>query len=301
MTHMTSSLSYLQEGTIMAATRELLTDLLRPDRITSVVDIGANPIDGTPPYKLMLEKRLCWLIGFEPQLDALAELNSRKSDLETYLPYAISDGKEHILRICSIPGMTSLLEPDQNALGYFPMFSEWGRVVREQAIMTRRLDDIEEIDAIDFLKMDVQGSELSVLQNGKGRLAKTVVVQAEVSFIPIYKNQPVFGAIDLELRKLGLVPHAFAAVNQRMIAPMRANDVYAALNQLVEADVVYVRDFTKPDAMDVEQMKHLAIIAHHCYRSYDLAMNCIYHLVKRGAIQQNAINEYSNLIRSGGP
>ena len=284
----------------MAAMRESLADLLAPERITSVADIGANPIDGTPPYKPMLQKRLCRLIGFEPQLDALAKLNSKKSDLETYLPYAVSDGKEHILRVCGIPGMTSLLEPDQNVLGYFPMFPEWGKVVRELAIMTKRLDDIEEIDEVDFLKMDVQGSELSVLQNGKRRLAKTVAVQVEVSFIPIYKNQPVFGEIDLELRGLGLVPHAFAAINQRMIAPMTGTNVYAALNQLVEADVVYVRDFTRPDAMDVEQMKHLAIIAHHCYRSYDLAMNCIYHLVKKGAIRQSVVTEYVNLIQSGG-
>jgi len=284
----------------MAAMSKSLADLLAPDRITSVVDIGANPIDGTPPYKPMLQKRLCRVIGFEPQLDALAELNAKKSDLETYLPYAVCDGREHILRVCSSPGMTSLLEPDQNALRYFPMFSEWGKVVRELAIMTRRLDNIEEIDQVDFLKMDVQGSELSVLQNGKRRLAKTVAVQVEVSFIPIYKNQPVFGEIDLELRGLGLVPHAFAAINQRMIAPMTGNNVYAALNQLVEADVVYVRDFTMPDAMDVEQMKHLAIIAHHCYRSYDLAMNFIYHLVKKGAIRQSVVEEYVNLIQSGG-
>lgn len=283
----------------MAAMSESLADLLAPDRITSVVDIGANPIDGTPPYKPMLERRLCRLIGFEPQPEALAKLISKKSDLETYLPYAVADGKEHILRICRAPGMTSLLEPDQNALGYFPMFSEWGRVVRELSIMTRRLDDIEEIDAIDFLKMDVQGSELSILQNGKRRLAKFVAVQVEVSFIPIYKGQPVFGEIDLELRKLGLVPHAFAAINQRMIAPMTGNNVYAALNQLVEADVVYVRDFTRPDAMDVEQMKHLAIIAHHCYRSYDLAMNCIYHLAKKGAVRQDVPGQYLNLIQSG--
>jgi FkbM family methyltransferase len=284
----------------MAAMSESLADLLGPDRTTSVVDIGANPVDGDPPYKPMLQRRLCRLIGFEPQLDALAELNAKKSDMETYLPYAVSDGKEHILRICGIPGMTSLLEPDQNALWHFPMFSEWGKIVRELAIMTKRLDDIEEVDAVDFLKMDVQGSELSVLQNGKRRLAKTVVVQAEVSFIPIYKNQPVFGEVDLELRKLGLVPHAFAAINQRMIAPMRGNNVYAAFNQLVEADVVYVRDFTRPDAMDVEQMKHLAIIAHHCYRSYDLAMNCIYHLAKKGAIRQSVVNQYLNLVQLGG-
>ncbi len=285
----------------MAVMSETLVDLLGPVRLTSVVDIGANPIDGDPPYKLMLQKGLCRLTGFEPQPEALAELNSKKSDLESYFSYAVADGKEHTLHVCGAAGMTSLLEPDQNTLGYFPMFPEWGTVVRKLPIMTRRLDDIKEIDAIDFLKMDVQGSELSVLRNGKRKLAKAVVVQAEVSFIPIYKKQPVFGEIDLELRKHGLVPHAFAAVNQRMIAPMRGDNVYAAVNQLLEADVVYVRDFTRPDAMDVEQMKHLAIIAHHCYRSYDLAMNCIYQLAKKGAVRQDVAGQYLNLIQSGGP
>jgi hypothetical protein len=43
---------------------ELLADLPGPARITSVVDIGAAPIDGASPYKPMLEKRLCRLIGF---------------------------------------------------------------------------------------------------------------------------------------------------------------------------------------------------------------------------------------------
>ena len=182
----------------MATTSETLADLLGPDRLTSVVDIGANPIDGDPPYKPMLQRRLCRLTGFEPQPEALAELNSRKSDLETDFPYVVSDGKKHTLRVCGAPGMTSLLEPDQNTLGYFPMFPEWGRAVRELPITTRRLDDIKEIDAIDFLKMDVRSSELSILESGKKPLAKTVVVQAKVSFILIYKNQPVFEEIDLE-------------------------------------------------------------------------------------------------------
>lgn len=283
----------------MTSTVESLVDLLQPDRITTVVDIGANPIDGDPPYKAMLQKRLCRLIGFEPQIEALAALNSKKSDLETYLAYAVGDGKDGTLRVCRAQGMTSLFEPDQNMLNHFPRFSEWGMVVRELPMTARRLDDIEEIDAIDFLKIDIQGSELSVFQHGKLRLAKAVAVQTEVSFLALYKDQPVFGDVDLELRKLGFVPHAFAAINKRMIAPMASNDPYASINQLLEADVVYVRDFTKPDEMDSEQLKHLALIAHHCYQSYDLVMNCIYHLIKRNAVQEGALDQYLNLVQSG--
>jgi hypothetical protein len=70
-----------------------LLKLFRPERLTAVVDIGANPIDGDPPYKTLLQIRGCRLTGFEPQAEALATLNTRKSDLETYLPNVIADGK----------------------------------------------------------------------------------------------------------------------------------------------------------------------------------------------------------------
>ena len=77
-------------------TNDALIELLAPDRLTSVVDIGANPFEGDPPYKAMLQRRMCRLIGFEPQAEALAQLQSSKGDLETYLPYAVGDGgKRH--------------------------------------------------------------------------------------------------------------------------------------------------------------------------------------------------------------
>ena len=71
---------------------DFLLGLLEPCKMTTVVDIGANPIDGDPPYKAMLEKGLCRVIGFEPQQEALRILLERKGPLETYLPYAIGDG-----------------------------------------------------------------------------------------------------------------------------------------------------------------------------------------------------------------
>lgn len=273
-----------------------LISLVHPDRLTSVVDIGANPIDGDAPYKEMLQRRICRLIGFDPQPDALTRLNARKTDLETYLPYAIGDGEDHSLKVCRGIGFASLFHPDAKALTHFPRFSELGSVVGEIKLATRRLDDIAEIEEIDFLKIDIQGSELSVFKNGRQRLAKAVAIQTEVSFVPLYKNQPVFGDIDLELRSLGFIPHMFAAINRKMIAPMLGPDAASALNQLVEADVVYVRDFVKAEAMGSEQLKHLALIAHHCYGSFDLAVNCIHHLAGRGAVHSDTKNRYLRLV-----
>ena len=61
--------------------------------------------------------------------------------------------------------------------------------------------------------------------------------------VPLYKNQPVFGDVDLELRSLGFIPHMFADLQKRMILPLHFSDnIRVGLNQLLEADIVYVRE-----------------------------------------------------------
>lgn len=276
---------------------DLLYSLLGPTRLTAIVDIGANPIDGDPPYKGMLAKRLCTVFGFEPQADALARLNDAKSNLETYLPYAVGDGNAGVLKVCQARGMTSLFTPEPRILECFGGFSEWGAVVGQFPVETRALDAISEIERLDFLKIDVQGAELSIFRNGKERLGDAVAVQTEVSFLPLYKNQPIFGEIDLELRSLGFMPHAAVHLNKRMILPLRiANQPFAAMNQLLEADFVYVRDFTRPEAMSTEQLKHLALVAHHCYNSFDLATRCLGEVVRRGAAPGDFVELYLRSI-----
>ncbi len=182
-------------------------------------------------------------------------------------------------------------------LNAFPLFAHFGTVLKEMPVETRTLDSISEIAALDLLKIDVQGSELSVFHNGSARLGDAVAIQTEVSFMPLYKNQPVFGDVDLALRALGFVPHMFANINKRMILPVHyADNLYASINQLLEADIVYVRDFTQPEKMSAEQLKHLAMVAHHCYGSYDLAANCVHNLVLKGALPTGAVDSYLALI-----
>jgi FkbM family methyltransferase len=278
---------------------EPLIALLQPERLASVVDIGAKPVEGNDtPYQPLLERRLCRVIGFEPQADALATLDAQKSDLETYLPYVLGDGKEGRLRVCWGRSMTSLLAPDPAMIRHFHQFEEWCRVEEEVQILTRRLDDISEIDRIDFLKIDAQGAELSVFQNGRHRLKRAVAVQTEVSLLRVYEKQPCWAEIDLELRSLGFVLHTFASFNKQPILPFSFDNLpYDYVHQVLEADIVYVRDFTRPEAMDDEQLKQLATIAHYCYRSFDLAIHCIQCLADRGVLPVDAVHNYQAGVR----
>ena len=272
---------------------QFLTQLLKPQRLTEIVDIGANPIDGDPPYKVLLDNKLCRLTGFEPQVEALQQLNNLKSDLENYLPYAVGDGQKHILNICRYSGMTSLFKPNMNTLDHFIALKPNAEIIQEVEVETLKLDDIDEIEQLDFLKIDIQGAELSVFQSGRNKLQHAVAIQTEISFITLYENQPSMGDVDVELRAQGFVPHCFAALKKWPIAPfMFEQNPRQPLNQLLEADLVYVRDFTRSDLMESEQLKHLAIIAHYCYQSFDLALRCMMVLQPRGVLSEADIQLY---------
>jgi len=272
---------------------ERLTEILQPTRLTAVVDIGANPVDGDPPYKAMLEAGLCEVTGFEPQVAALQKLDRKKGPRERYLPYALADGTERILHVCELEGMSSLLVPDPAHLALFNLFPTWGTVKERIPVKTRKLDDIAEIAALDFLKMDVQGAECEVLAHGHAKLKDTVVIQTEVSFVPLYMNQPSFGDMDLALRGLGFLPHSVTGTKIWPISPMVVGDApNRGIRQLLETDMVYVRDFTRADAMSAEQWKHLALVAHHCYGSYDLALKAILALMQLGAVPADANRRY---------
>ncbi|HEY1876718.1 MAG TPA: FkbM family methyltransferase, partial [Rhizomicrobium sp.] len=203
---------------------DLLTEILAPTRPTAIVDAGANPIDGEPPYKAMLAAGLCDVTGFEPQGHALARLEKSKGPRERYLPYVLGDGGQRTLNVCELEGMTSLLVPDPAHLALFNLFPIWGTVKSQIPVTTRKLDDIAEIAHLDFLKMDIQGAEREVLAHGRAKLNETVVIQTEVSFIPLYQGQPVFGEMDLALRDLGFLPHSVTGTKIWPIAPMVVGD-----------------------------------------------------------------------------
>ncbi|MBC8423373.1 hypothetical protein H8E07_04560, partial [bacterium] len=93
-----------------------------------IVDIGASPIDGVPPYQPLVDLGDVELVGFEPSPEQFAALEQRARPGVTFLPYAIGDGAEGELRVCRAPGMTSMPEPDFEVLKNFHVLAECAEV-----------------------------------------------------------------------------------------------------------------------------------------------------------------------------
>jgi len=282
----------------MPKTKRTIADLLSiQQRSISIADVGAALYGQKPIYQNLLDASAGRLYAFDAERQHVVELRSRYPN-ETIFQDAIADGAEHTLYVCPA-GMTSLLEPDPDALAFFNMFSEWGKVEKTLTIKTRRLDDIAELPNIDFLKMDIQGTELMALRGARRKLAQCIAIQVEVSFMTLYKSQPTYGELDLELRAQGFVPHCFAELKQWSIAPtIRNGDPRVPFRQLLEADLVYVRNMIKASELSGEQIRKLAAISHLCYASPDLAARCIIELQKRNDVPGGTAAEYLSSLGS---
>src|SRR5262249_34831701 len=97
----------------------------------------------------------------------------------------------------------------------------------------------------------------------------------------------------LELRSQGFIPHAFAEA--KFWRDPDYSDTGKGANQILEADLVYVRDFFRLD-MDDDQLKHLALIAHYCYGSFDVVLRCIKLLEQRRALDAGTKERYLNAL-----
>ena len=217
----------------------------------------------------MLAAGLCHVTGFEPQEEALQKLQLKKGPNEQYLPYAVGDGSAHTLNICAKSGMTSLLEPDLATLALFDALRRSATSPGES--VWRPADStISPKYAISiFSRSTCKAASSAVFRGGTQKLSRAVAVQTEVSFVTLYRNQPTLGDVDLEMRRQEFIPHCLAAVKKWPIAPCVVNgNPPSSPAPAARTDIVYVRDFARPQSMSDEQLKHLALIAHHCYGSF---------------------------------
>lgn len=257
----------------MFSIREIFTE---PLPVVRIVDAGAAAYE-TDPYARLSQQGLCEVIGFEPNAENCERRNADARPGHRYLPYALGDGRQRRFYECQNPLTSSLYRPNAAMLEKFSCITL--PVVAEHDIQTHRLDDLTEIQDIDYLKLDVQGAELDIILGAPRLIQSTLLVHTEVEFIPIYSDQPLFGDIDVALRKGGLWLHKLDSIQGRALQPLIANNnPHGPLSQILWADAaVYVRSFMTFDQVPPDKLLKLAIILHEVYSSWDLAALALQH------------------------
>lgn len=276
-------------------------DLFELESKIEVMDIGAAAIAETPIYKVLVDKGLANLSAFDGDSRQMKKLRETYGEENVaFYNYFLFDGKQQNVYLCDpASGMSSILKPKKKALEFFNGFVKFAKVQKIASIKTMRLDDVENLKKPDFIKMDVQGAELEILKNGKNIIELCLAIQLEVSYFILYENQPSFGEIDIFMREKGFIPHQFLDIKRWSIKPTIFNgNIRSPGNQLLESDIVYVRDPLLLEELTDIQLIKLAILAHYSFQSIDYCVYLIIEMEKRKMLFKDAHRLYIENVKS---
>jgi FkbM family methyltransferase len=223
------------------------------------------------------------VIGFEVDEDVCAEMNAKAKAGVRYFPHALGRLNERReFYVTEHPMCSSLYEPNEPLLSLYNNF-EVAYLRRKTEIDTISLDYFAQtsgISAVDFIKMDIQGAELDVLQGGTKVLKSVLALVCEVEFIPHYVNQPLFGDVCSFLDQRQLMFHRFLGLGGRALHPITLNDDINFASQHIWSDAMYIRHVQVIPEMDPTQLLKLSVLAA-LYGSFDLSYYCLSYFDKR--------------------
>jgi FkbM family methyltransferase len=194
------------------------------------------------------------IYGFDADADACdaanADLNARQITWqEQHFPIALSGSVgERTLHVTTDPQCSSLYAPNASLL---KRFNNLQQVALEFTVEveTMTLDAFfqeENLRAVDFLQVDVQGAELEVLSGATQILSNVLAIDIEVEFAPLYLNQPLFADVDSFLRQKD-----FSIADLRLSRHVRARSPICSTQrpgQVLWGEAVYFLDLLQPTA-----------------------------------------------------
>jgi FkbM family methyltransferase len=216
--------------------RHHLQSTLQRLSISSIFDIGANQGQfGT------LLRHLGYsgdILSLEPMkrafnvLEAQARLDPRWLACNT----AISSKPGTVaLNVTRNSTSSSLLDSTRLHVDAEPT----SEVLRTEMVPCRTLDEVSiayQLKPPYFLKIDVQGSEMDVLDGGRVTLARTSGVRVETSLRELYEGAPTIGPVLSRLDREGFVPTGMVSAFQDFrTGDTLQVDIVACRKELVES------------------------------------------------------------------
>jgi len=248
------------------------------------LDIGAR---GGPDKSLLPIKDLVSYIIFEPDTEEFVKLQ-QAGDMgwRNIFPLclAVGSGDSKFLKLYRKRGCSSLMEADISLASRFSR-DDYYILDDTLEVSVNSLDEVvenNEITTASYLKIDIQGAEIDALKTASKLLEQQLVMlRTEVSFLPIYKNQPCFSEVEQFLRDFGFELLRFVELHHwrrgsRVKYPkVDSKRKIASTGQLIHGDALFFKPpellANLPDSGEI--LVKLGLLAF-SYGDLDLSMDC---------------------------
>ncbi|BDQ38089.1 hypothetical protein SYK_24490 [Pseudodesulfovibrio nedwellii] len=257
------------------------------------VDIGCS---GDLDKKWEPVSGLINYVGFDPNEEECRRLNAEPSSFNSrlFVPFAVHDGKEHSLYKTHSIYCYSLLEPNMPWLDRFA-YNNLFQVEGTEQVQTHRLDDVDAIKPInvDVIKVDSQGLDKRILENGQRLVDQALYIEAEPGFTENYVGEDTFTDVDVFLRNRGL-----RLFDLELFRSARNNPLgkVSPKQQLMWCQGVWLHDLVAPSVVfqpltRAKALKALLICAIGDFLDYGYELAAFFH--GKGLIDDNEFKSLS--------
>lgn len=179
--------------------------LLEEEAITLVLDVGANV--GQWASEIRAGGYRGRVVSFEPSYEAFEQLRTAAADDALWETRQLAVGDRAgtaTLHVTRDTVSSSLLALSERQIAADPRCA----VVGEETVDVVRLDGVPDLVKPDdriLLKADVEGGELGVLEGAGALLARTRLLELELSAVPLHEGQPLLGEVVRWCERAGFV------------------------------------------------------------------------------------------------
>lgn len=261
----------------------------------NIIDIGAS--GGIHPRFSKIIKNLRAIL-FEPDPREFTRLKESVPDNYRVLNTALSENPGEVdFYLCKKQEVSSVYLPNKAFLSNFPDIERFS-VLKRVKMITDTLDNqmaVNNITDIDFIKIDAEGSELSIIKGGRNILTTVMGLEVEISFAPIRENQPLFHDVNKYVTELG-----YQLLDIKRYYWKRRNTDFRNFRkgQIIFGDVLYFRSPENIcDLFEADERKIIAcFLLLLSYGYLDLAETLYQLAQQRQIISNDALNDLKEML-----
>lgn len=198
--------------------------------IDLILDIGANK--GQFAKEVRSSGYRNRIVSFEPLSSAfkILEKNAAKDPLwQVYRVAVGANAKTDVINVSANSHSSSILEILPDHLQAEPQSKYISKESIEVTTLDELLPTVEAGAENIYLKIDTQGYEWEVLQGASKNISRFLLVQMELSFVPLYEGEKLFEQLFETMKNLGFDLYS---MEQGFYDPHSA--------RLLQADVLFV-------------------------------------------------------------